>query len=151
MRTTTFILVFAAFIMATAFACGRSSTPSSSTGMINRTGSYHFDDIRIEVKIKTGTTIIQFDVAQKSGVNALFSGEAGSNASRWFLYWSPEKELWVYSGDLGVFVWKKDSTGSYQKVIITDDNAADAKMPKPVYELLPDTLRKRWPDLHRNE
>lgn len=71
------------------------------------------------------------------------SGDAGSNASRWFFYWSADRELWIHSADVGTFVWRGQRGAGYQRHVVTDD-ATIRGMPDAVFDALPDSLKRRW-------
>lgn len=96
------------------------------------------------MSLKPGTSIIQFDVSSTAADGPAFSGTVGSDAMRWFLFWSDESQLWVY-GDEGVYVWGATVEGSYEKNALRPDSTAlIKKMPVPVFEALPSVLKDRW-------
>jgi hypothetical protein len=64
-----------------------------------------------------------------------------SDYSRWFVYGSAG-EFWVYSGDIGILYYSRDTGGLWveQSWIAS---LATSKMPREFYSKLPDTSRKR--------
>jgi hypothetical protein len=123
---------------------GGSSGGSGPMRLIDTLGTHKFGDAEISVQIKSGSSIVEFDVRSLDGSFPEFSGTAGSNATRWFLYWTKDKTLWV-RGDTGVYMWSRGEGAEYERHVLTPDSIQLIKqIPAPVFNALPTSLQDRW-------
>jgi hypothetical protein len=137
-------------IVSTVSGCGRENGSQSSGAsgsveirMINSIGTHQLADVEITTSIRSGT-IVHFRLEGLQGQSPSFSGDIGSNVGRWFLYWSGDKKLWVYS-ETGTSVWLPGEDGTYQKIALRPDSSElIKKMPSAVFDALPSTLREQW-------
>ena len=136
------------------YACEQATPPSGNSAvggaeLIDTFGTYRIRDIEIAVFLKAGTAIVQFEVRSAHNAEPMFSGDVGSDWSRWSLFWSDNDELWVNSSDVGVYVWQKEKNGVYERSVVTSDLVP--LMPSPVFDTLPSVLRKDWQGLRGTE
>jgi hypothetical protein len=125
--------------------CGRGTRTAKDAAMVDRFGTYEVESSDVRIKVwKKPKSLVMFDVETRSTGGPLFSGRAGSDAMRWFLYWSSAGDLWIY-GEEGIFCWRKSPAGPYARYVITPDNLdLVPQMPQPVFERLPSCLREPW-------
>jgi hypothetical protein len=114
----------------------------SSPALIMKTGKHVVAKGNVELEISLGPdAVVQYKLIESATKAELLAGEAGSNVSRWFLFCSDDGELWVYSGDVGTFVWHKPK-GGYQKSAVSGNADLVKKMPKEFFEALPSSTQK---------
>lgn len=80
-------------------------------------------------------------IEDSSGVLAFTGSMRCSEHSRWFVHGSTG-EFWIYSGDIGILHYARDSGGQWSEQFWIESRAA-AKMPREFYSKLPDTSRRR--------
>lgn len=125
------------------------STSSSfaSQVLIENGGTYLLDPggykLVISLEPDGGGHLVVYELHEPVAGAVVASGDAGSNASRWFFYWSVDRELWVHSSDVGTFVWQWQSDAGYQRRMVAD-NATIRRMPDAVFDALPKSLKKEW-------
>ncbi len=125
---------------------GKSVVFSRAQVLIDSDGTYLLDpgDYKLVVSLQPdgGGHLVAYELREPMADAVVASGDAGGNTSRWFFYWSADRELWVHSSDVGTYVWKQANTG-YQRHLVTDD-ATIREMPDAVFDALPDSLKRRW-------
>jgi hypothetical protein len=129
-------------------ACNRGSGKNPA-GVINRAGTYILTPsvagsqgnliLTVALTPDGNGHLVTFTLADAKSNTVLASGDAGSNGSRWFFYWSASGDLWVHSSDIGSYVWQKQNDGPYKRRLVE----ADMKIPTPVFNAMPSSLQKR--------
>ncbi len=95
--------------------CDRS--PATPTTMVNDFGTYSFpDNSQLELYKKPQSSIVLCKLTSASG-DLLFEDDLGGNFSRWYIVRGNDNSFWVYSGDIGLWVWKNAENG-YSKTMI---------------------------------
>jgi hypothetical protein len=69
---------------------------------------------------------------------ALKSKENASIYQRWFLYLDEQRNLWVESSDIGVWVWCKSANGKYHKFYIDERPNSCKAIPKQFLDAMPE-------------
>ena len=159
-KAVRFQLIGVALILLLVPACERGNTTTSSpvnaeSKLIAKVGTFSVGNggFIIRVFLRPGTkSVVDFVVEPVSDQRAILSGSAGSDAMRWFLFWATENgQLWVYSGDEGVFLWHLDSSGKYTRSSVTPEDLHLVKaMPQIFFDALPSSLRSEWAGQRNN-
>jgi len=107
MRTVKFVVIFL-----TAICCSKSNT-DWETGAIVEEGTYATKDIQIIVQ--NNEDLVDFKVLDNHGNILVQNPHVFSSLHRWALYLDKDESLWVFSSDIGHYIFRKDiSTGRYQ-------------------------------------
>jgi hypothetical protein len=126
-------------LFAVLIGCDRAPSPS---GVISQFGTYPSPDNRHSLVVsKQQTSIVAFTISAVADGRNLHSDKIGSGAQRWCFFWDEQGRLWAYSSDTGyfsVFTVQQDGT------VMKSDVDKSTKMPKPVYEFLPSSLKRHW-------
>jgi hypothetical protein len=129
--------------------CAKERNMQGSNIIIERCGIYElrekadkeYRSLRLSVWIE-GVSIVEYEVSDNVK-QSLIRSDAGGNFSRWYFYWDSEKgELWVYSGDIGIFVWRKDRDGNYKRELV--ENELVKEMPDLFYKHASRGQREEW-------
>jgi hypothetical protein len=122
-----------------------SSSPAAQV-LIENVGTHLLDpgDYKLVVSLQPDGSglLVTYELRDPASDAVVASGDAGGDVSRWFFYWSVDRELWVHNADVGTYVWKQTDTG-YQRHLVTDDVTIRG-MPVAVFDALPDSLKRRW-------
>ena len=110
-----------------------------NSGVTSQTGTFYNLDNAYVLSVSIANDIVQYRVDDRKGNNC-FSDNAGSVFSRWFFCWDNNSRLWVYSGDVGIFMWSKDGNGKWEKLVV-GPKFDNTKMPKAFYTHLPSSLK----------
>ena len=95
----------------------------------DKPGVYHIipADTTLSVGVdKNG--IVRFTVSDANGNVVMQSDVNASAYSRWKIYCSKSRELWLNSRDIGIYVWVPQDDGRYKRAAAFDLN----KVPKEV-------------------
>jgi hypothetical protein len=85
-------------------------------GEITDVGTYCNTDVLIKV-YKEGN-YLRYEVKNKKDSILIKSDENISVIQQWGLFFDSDRNLWVFSSDIGDSIWKRDSiTGKYNKKI----------------------------------
>lgn len=70
------------------------------------------------------------------GDTLIKSNESISTIQRWALYWDKNHNLWVYSSDIGSFIWQRDPNNpkKYGKIYVSDSQELRTVMPKELLQ-----------------
>lgn len=119
-------------------ACGRTPAP----GVITRFGSNPSPDGRLMLTVvQRPNSLVAFTLALASDGRALHADTIGSDAQRWCFHWDAQSRLWAYSSDTGYFfVFTVLPDGAVPKTA----GEKTTPMPNPVYDFLPESLKRGW-------
>jgi hypothetical protein len=133
MYRTWFLIVLVAVV-----GCG---SRSHSSSVIDSPGKFPSPGGKYVLKVVvTPQSIVTYSVAQIDSSQQLFSGSAGSTYQRWFFFWDKQGNLWVYSSDIGSWVWKS-SDGVFTEVPLADA-VKSMQVPDEVKSALPESVKK---------
>jgi hypothetical protein len=129
----------------------RMTAMNSNELLIKKTGTYILQPQQHTIQVGIDSNkILRYSVINKSGVNIIKSIEQPSAFHKWCLFWDHHENLWMESSDIGGFIWKKDSDGTYKQHTITDDIESYRLMPREIFDCLPTVIKKKW-ETKRNE
>ena len=136
-------MAFCSVVAILLIGCNRTPPPP---GMAFSPGSYLSPTGQYKLVVDVlADGVIQYEVKDTAADQTQFSDGGFSKYQRWFFYWSPGDELWVYSSDDGTFaVWSKNADGSWTRQNVKDTPQYREAMPQPVVDYLPDSLKKMW-------
>ena len=125
-------------------SCNRTptnKTQSQNSAVINTPGRYTLapDGATLHITFDA-RHIVQYELRGTTG-RLLLTDNAGSDYSRCFFYRSPDASIWAYSSDIGLSVWEKKSS-TYVKTEVGPNAAWVDKIPKPVWDNMPDSLKR---------
>jgi hypothetical protein len=96
----------------TAISCFQNKSKWNK-GAIVEQGVYETSNIRIKVEISNDR--VDFKGFDQAGKILLQNPHAFSALHRWALYLDKEESLWVFSSDIGHYIFRKDlATGEYE-------------------------------------
>lgn len=120
----------------------------TTTTLIDGLGTYKCPSVSAKLDIWVdASAIVNYKLTDDKSGNLILSGNAGSKFSRWYLLFSTDAWLWVYSGDVGSHVWILQSDGHYKRALLADDKKLIKKMPAPFFKALPNTQKQSWADI----
>lgn len=124
-------------------ACRREQSGVVITGLSSSECSC--GDYTIETKISSSNLLVLVITSEKKSV---FEYPVGSVYSRWLVYFRTCEEIWVYSGDSGIFLFKrihaKGQKEPYYQIITAQDESMPSSLPAPIYDALPQSVRSEW-------
>src|SRR5689334_19296803 len=89
------------------------ATMTNSGTMIESFGSYGIGRYRLTVSA-TKDNLLDYQMTDGANAVVLKSDRRASVYSRWSIYWQNTPELlWLYSGDVGIYVWAKNQNGVF--------------------------------------
>lgn len=131
--------------MLVAGGCGRTrNTPGggSATTPITSPGTYRMTGAGQLVVRVDSAGIVRFKVIAPDGRTLTEPDDRPSAYSRWILCSDDRDRVWLYSGDIGTFVWIP-SGGTYERQLVNDTKLV-AEVPEPLFQALPESLRAQW-------
>lgn len=134
-----------AVLLLCSVGCGSGKPMDGDGRLITETGSYTIERLgfRIDVQI-VEKSIVYYTVTDRSGKKVLASTERFSDAQRWCLFWDASDCLWVYSSDMGSWLWQRGGDGKYAQNNISTNAEAYARMPKEVFGYMPTGKQDKW-------
>lgn len=111
--------------------------------VIDKLGIYNIEEEKYTITVfKDKDSILHYSVSNELGENIIESTERASILHRWCLFWDKNNRLWVWSSDIGGFLWEKDDRGCYKEInIINKEHFIE--MPIEVFHFLPSSLRNK--------
>lgn len=141
---------FALFVVLSA-GCGRTlQTRTLAPGeLVTQPGLYVSPNSPgLRVTVGPHDSIVRFEILGTDRQTVIGRGDAGSNVMRWALCFEGNDMLWVYSSDIGTFLWKSDPERGFLKVHPSYDAAFIRQIPQRLYDFHASSIRKDW-DVHR--
>lgn len=93
---------------------------------------------------KNQAALVTYKLVDDQGKTLFDHGMAGFHSWSWIMYWekAPQR-LWLISHDIGTYVCMRDSTGQYQEIPASQENASMIKdVPQAVYDADKEYLSK---------
>lgn len=125
------------------------TNPSAHQELIDRPGTYELNPATYKLTITPnqgrGNHRVTYTLKNTERNDpSLASGEAGTNDSSWFFYWSDKKRLWVFSGATGLSMLEPGNEDTYKHRPVNLQNPKlVAEIPEPVYQNLSLALHKK--------
>ncbi|RFZ90388.1 hypothetical protein D0C36_21590 [Mucilaginibacter conchicola] len=111
------ILLISMFLMLC--ACRHTAAVKNwQKGYIDRLGTYTNEKENLTLHTWEEDGLLRYQLS-KAGKVLVSDDEHASIYSRWFAWLDNEDQLWIYSGDIGPWVWLKNKSGNYQKYQLT--------------------------------
>jgi hypothetical protein len=133
-----------------AVCCGdKEVSMDGSNVIIDKCGSYGLkgkagegdESLRLSIWID-GHSVVQYEVLDGKDQN-LVRSDAGGNFSRWYFCWdSGKSQLWVFSGDIGAFVWRRAENGVYKRELV--EKGVVKEMPDLFYGHASSATKREW-------
>jgi hypothetical protein len=107
-------------------------------------GSYPSDNGDYELLVAVDPQrIVQYEVVETETESTEFKDNAGSDYSRWYFYWADDDTLWVYSGDIGTFVWH-EADGKWTRDTLDLKSPFLKRVPRAFYDRLSSSDKKHY-------
>lgn len=115
--------------------------------LITEPGTYSVAQLSYTMRVEIAPDhLVRYSVSDAGNSNVLQSVERFSHGQRWCLFWDSQDRFWVWSSDIGGFVWQRDESNAYRQSPTSDNEELYKQMPDQVFDYLPNTMKKKWQD-----
>lgn len=114
-------------------------------GMINKFGTYYLKNSNYVIQVLDSSNFLNYSVKDNTNDFIIKSKKDIGTFSKWSLYWDNSKSwLWVFSSDVGVFVWMPGENNKIYKQVslIPADTALIKQIPKDFFAVFPDSFKR---------
>ncbi len=133
------------FLLMIIFSCNNSKDYYNwSKRIINKYGNYHLLNRPYVIKVDNNKGLLDYSLLDSMNNPLIKPNEHIGVYNKWSLYWDDSKSwLWVFSSDIGVFVWLQDENKKYKQVTLkSSDTDLIAQIPKEFYSIFPTAFKK---------
>jgi hypothetical protein len=125
--SSVFLVLLIVVVVGGVLTCSRKTPGAGGAPLVmSRFGTYNVRDLVVKVADVGGR--VDFTV-QRNGNELAHSDISASANSRWILYVDTNDWIWLYSGDIGTYVWRPGPSGGYERVAVKENPEAASKVP----------------------
>ena len=141
--------VLTVFLVALLTACSRKD-PVASSSLITQRGSFPSPSGSYQLVIGTKSrSLVDYKIVNVATKQEFAPEHHFSDAMRWAACWQKGDVLWIYSGDIGSSVWRRDTKGVFTEESLADKPELIRAIPAELWSFMPSSLKIRWERFRR--
>lgn len=126
------------------------SRPSASSNLVTDRGTFPSPSATYELVIGSKSkSLVDYKIVSVATKQEFAPESLFSDAMRWAAFWENDEALWVHSSDIGLSVWKADSSGMFTQTGVGRNPSLVAKIPQELWDFLPSSSKRQWAALRQ--
>ena len=131
------------------YGCAPSS-PSASSNLVTDRGTFPSPSGAYELVIGSKSkSLVDYKIVSVATKQEFAPENLFSDTMRWAAFWENDKALWVHSSDIGLSVWKADSSDAYTQSWVGRDTSLVPAIPQELWDFLPSSSKRQWAALRQ--